>query len=179
VCRRLSSLNRKTRGQNTGSQPDGPSLLRGLSCFYLSLLPCNYFGLGQYGNLRSLGSLGVSVFYVLSGFVLYLNYPPEKTIQGTRFPFLSFYVSRFARIYPAFLLTTLLAIPLEVFSPTKTGFWEPFLMTLGMVHCFQKSACWRFNDVGWSLSVEAFFYAVFPFLLIACFPLSLKRISAF
>src|SRR5579885_1934252 len=78
-----------------------------------------------YEILQQIGWLGVSLFFVLSGFVLYVNYlTPEKQKKNCW----DFYTARFARIYPVFILTTLVAIPIELFSPEK----RPVLFPLAM-----------------------------------------------
>ncbi len=137
-----------------------------------------YFFTVPEGPMVRLGQLGVSIFFVLSGFVLFINYlkPAKKENikegETKREPQLfypkKFYVARWARIYPVFLVTTLLAIPLQLFSTGSEGFWQPLFFNTILLHCFVPSACHSFNDVGWTLSVEAFFYMMFPFLAL-CF----------
>ncbi len=124
----------------------------------------NFFGIHNPALLlivRNLGHLGVSLFYVLSGFVLFVNYPPRA---DRPLALKKFYIARFSRIYPVFFLTTLLAIPLEWFSPSKTAFWLPLAQNITLTQCLTQSSCGSFNDVGWSIGVEFFFYLAFPVL---------------
>ena len=65
-----------------------------------------------FTNVLSEGFLGVGFFFILSGFILALNYKDKfrkKTISLKKF-----YISRFARIYPMHFITLLAAIPISV-----------------------------------------------------------------
>src|ERR1700722_13625137 len=54
------------------------------------------------------GYLGVPFFFVLSGFILTYNYASDSQRQiGAR----SFWVARFARIYPIYLVSLVLSLP--------------------------------------------------------------------
>lgn len=142
----------------------GLRLWAALAVFFSHLYHFNYFGIQNVAVVTALGHLGVSVFYVLSGFVLYINYGPQYH-QTAKLKTKAFYWARFARVYPVYFVTTLLAIPPEILSPTKTGFVQAFLLNLGLLQCLTPTACGRLNDVGWSVGVEAVFYVLFPLFL--------------
>src|SRR4051812_12601392 len=57
------------------------------------------------------GYLGVSFFFILSGFILALNY--KGPIIENKLNYSDFYIGRFARIYPLHFLTLLITIPLS------------------------------------------------------------------
>lgn len=121
-----------------------------------------FFGITEglaYDFLNKLGQLGVSLFFVLSGFVLYMNYLPSGS---KKYNLKSFYLARFSRIYPMFALSTLMVLPIEILSPKQEAIWEPLLYHLGLIHCFDAQACSALNSPSWSISVEAFFYLLFP-----------------
>ncbi len=115
-----------------------------------------------YNFMDQMGWLGVSLFFVLSGFVLYINYPATTDTLDVK----RFYLARFARIYPVFLITALIALPLELLSSKASGVPLPlsFLSQVSLTHCLFEATCGRFNSPGWSISVEAFFYLAFPLL---------------
>ncbi|MFB9723260.1 acyltransferase family protein [Planobispora longispora] len=108
------------------------------------------------------GFVGVSFFFILSGFVLAWSMRPGA---GAR----SFWRRRFFKIYPNHLLTLVAAIVL--FGGV---FQMPLDLTTGilnalLVHSFfpQMEIWTSFNSVSWSLSNEAFFYLLFPLLWLA------------
>lgn len=109
------------------------------------------------------GFIGVSVFYVLSGFVISFANDRWRGWQG-------YVIGRVARIYPSHLIVTaaLFAYPMyhliqKLADPHSAGV---LLTNLGLVHAWVPRDDYFFslNSVSWSLSVEVFFYAAFIFL---------------
>ena len=98
---------------------------------------------------------------MLSGFVLTWS-TAERTISKR-----DFYARRFARIYPAHLITwaavlLLAAGGVMAGASVGTAFLNLLLLhawTPGIEHYFSV------NGPSWSISTEAFFYAMFPWLL--------------
>ncbi len=99
------------------------------------------------------GYVGVSFFFVLSGFVLTWSRKPGET-PGR------FYWHRFARIWPLHALTTLLVLAAG-FAPVDRGCSLISNLTLacGATHNLV------INRPSWSLSAEAVFYLLFPLLV--------------
>lgn len=109
------------------------------------------------------GYFGVSFFFVLSGFILALNY------KGKPIKLTSFYVARFSRIYPVYIFTLLLIIPLVMWSRWDE-FYDWSVKLLLNIFCLQSfvpdmNYYFSFNAPAWSVSVEIFFYAMFPLLI--------------
>ncbi len=113
---------------------------------------------------------GVSFFFVLSGFILAWNYPVLTDWAERR----RFWLARFARIWPLHLVTCLLWIALifdfdrAAHFPGREGLIQlaanlMLLQTWVPVHDWDLS----FNGVSWSISVEFFFYALFPLLIVS------------
>lgn len=98
--------------------------------------------------------VGVSLFYLLSGFVMSWTDRPGDTAW-------LFYRRRFARIVPTYLVVAVLVLvwlaSLERFQPAD-------LMSLTLTQSWVPDSAIYFagSAVFWSLSVEVFFYAVFP-----------------
>ncbi len=111
-------------------------------------------------NIFFEGYLGVSFFFILSGFVLAYSYR-EKFSQNT-ITKKSFYLARFARIYPLHFLTLILAVPIIYFH-NSSGIIRSFLANLFLIQSF---IFFSFNAPAWSISDEMFFYLIFPFIII-------------
>lgn len=122
-------------------------------------------------NFLGSGYVAVPMFFVLSGFVLAYTYgapahpaePPRASLDRRRF-----WVARFARIYPlylmAFLLTSIYSL---VPPPGETGpdIFDP-VAGLGQVlaiHAWVPAWSLGWNLPSWSISIEFFFYLAFPF----------------
>ena len=104
------------------------------------------------------GYLGVTFFFVLSGFILHLTYRGRiaTSKQVARFG-----IARFARLYPVYLLTVLAMLP---FATLKGWADVPQFLLL---HWWIPNGALGWNDWNmptWTLSVEFFFYLCFPFL---------------
>lgn len=121
-----------------------------------------------YENFAAIGYIGVNFFFTLSGFILVYSY------DGREYSPAGFWRSRFARIYPAYLFSLLLALPgfmaaldrldLPFFAWSKAHFTLSCFLTLTLLQAWVPQGALTWNPVCWSLSVEAFFYALFPFL---------------
>src|SRR6266852_2459959 len=123
---------------------------------------------GWLGQISSIGYVGVSFFFVLSGFILVYTYAGRDT------PARDFWRARFARIYPAFAFSLLLTGPFFFFATLMLNvpFFAWFSTHLKLVvllvpfllQAWVPLAALAWNSVAWSLSDEAFFYLLFPFL---------------
>lgn len=114
------------------------------------------------------GYIGVSFFFMLSGFVLALNY--KRRLANYEIGFRTFFVARIARIYPMHLVTLLIAIPLTLVSLKVNAEWILHLVTNGLLlHSFipYPDFYFSFNKVSWSICNEMFFYVLFPVIILA------------
>lgn len=114
-----------------------------------------------FDNVFDEGFLGVSFFFILSGFILAYNYNDkilERKVSKSKF-----YIARFARIYPLHLATLICAVPLSLFE-----LWKNLPLNLFLLQSWipLKSVYFSLNSPSWSISTEAFFYLCFPFLVI-------------
>lgn len=130
-------------------------------------------GKGWFHQIASIGYVGVSFFFILSGFILVYTYADRDVPAGI------FWRARFARIYPAYLFSLLLAAPFFFYvviklrpAPIPFLIWPQnhlvpsILLVLGLVQSWIPGAALAWNPPAWSLSDEAFFYLVFPALII-------------
>jgi hypothetical protein len=121
---------------------------------------------------------GMTLFFVLSGFVIHYNYATLVT-EG-RFRGIATYLwARFARLYPLFLLALLCSVLISIrFIEFLTGRPERFIDILHALPYFLLSVqSWFYVPIGnssliyaiggsapltWSISTEWFFYFVYP-----------------
>ncbi|GGJ51443.1 acyltransferase family protein [Streptomyces brasiliensis] len=103
------------------------------------------------------GGLGVSFFFVLSGFVLTWSAREDDTTT-------SFWRRRLVKIYPVYVVAWVLAMVLFAGSTTST---HVAVANLFMVQVWVPSYFTNFSvdSPSWSLGVEAVFYLCFPLLL--------------
>ncbi len=162
-----------SRGKGDCMKPSGQQILpltsmRFFAAFYVvlfhtlgAILPAAQTTATAVGRLISLGYVSVSLFFVLSGYILAVVYlRPGSTAQAK-----DFCVARFARIYPLLVATLLLDIPFG-FLRTRAALLATGKILLANLLLLRA---WRvdlggLNNPCWSLSVEAFFYALFPIL---------------
>ncbi len=152
-------------------RPEIPALtsLRFFAAFWVLLFHIREIGLWLGGTAAyiafvKLGYLGVSFFFVLSGFILVYVY------AGREVPKTRFWQARFARVYPVYFLALLVTVPnifsmlplLHITSGTPKIAVPAFVL---LVEAWLPRELFFWNPVAWSLSVEAFFYLVFPFAM--------------
>jgi peptidoglycan/LPS O-acetylase OafA/YrhL len=128
-----------------------------------------FLALPVVGEAMRLGDAGVTFFYVLSGFVLTWSFSPRVTIT-------TFWWRRFARIWPMLALS--MPIAWFCFSQQWRESWLPTLFGLSLVESWLRpAAAFVGNPVSWSVSCEAFFYLMFPFLIRPVLRLSLRMLA--
>ncbi len=167
-----------------GAPPSVPKLhaLTGMRFLAAAYVAFHHFALlsGVYPKtpsinlLLGLGYISVNFFFILSGFVLAWNYIDDA--GSFRVSRRTFWIARFARLYPAYALALLFALPKFVELAMRGGapaagspaLDNPWLVagtavtTPLLVQDWLGLLAW--NAVGWSLSVEAFFYLTFPYI---------------
>lgn len=116
------------------------------------------------------GYAGVTVFFVLSGFVLTHNYFDRFVGQFSARLVVSYFAARLVRVYPLYLLVLVwVTFPALWQGPLNHELWlkhalglQAWLGTLEDVYAF--------NGPGWSISVEFFLYVSFPLLVSLLLP---------
>lgn len=110
------------------------------------------------------GSSGVNFFFVLSGFILAYSYLDAGA--HLRVTCRTFWIARIARILPVYLLVWFIAIgPYLSTHPTPARTLVTAVSTFTLVQSWlPMSWITVWNAPSWSLSVEAFFYLMFPVL---------------
>lgn len=117
-------------------------------------------------NIAVIGWSGVNLFFILSGFVLFLPYASGiRTISSTIAVF-SFFKKRSQRIFPLFFVSVFLVFALRSFPYTKEIGLD-FIASLFLVHTFYFPTFFpNFNRPLWSIGVEWWFSIIFPLFVI-------------
>ncbi|MFP5367158.1 MAG: acyltransferase family protein, partial [Actinomycetes bacterium] len=119
------------------------------------------------------GSIGVDVFFTLSGFVITLLIMKEYLAQG-RLRLGVFYANRLARLWPALLAVCAVIVAVGALFPWskwagQEGFVLPaaaYVMNLARFGLFGESIAGETLGPTWTLAVEEQFYLVWPLLLL-------------
>lgn len=143
--------------------------MTGLRCFAAINIVLFHFSNPQwFGFLAPVvnaGYISVSYFILLSGFVLAYNYS-ERARRG-ELEIKRFYEARFTRIYPIYLLSLILSLgelKAEYASHTHAMFWTGLVLTPLLLQGWIPAVATFMNTPAWTMSAEAFFYVIFPWL---------------
>lgn len=121
--------------------------------FYKSIISGKFNAAFDSVNFLKFGYLGVDFFFVISGFVIFLNY--DKYVP------LKFFYSRFRSIYPTFILCMLTTLLVGVYFGESLNYYQ---IALNMVFLPEVFGYRWVDGVYWTLFFEVFFY-----LLVLCF----------
>jgi peptidoglycan/LPS O-acetylase OafA/YrhL len=97
----------------------------------------------------------VAYFFVLSGFIMFVAYNKNKPVNYSQY-----YINRFARIYPVYLVALILTVLVKLPNIGLT----PLLFQSVLMQSWQPKYAYVINYTGWSLSTEMFFYLTFPLI---------------
>lgn len=160
-----------------------------VALFHMQSMKAFYFSAAAVRQFASIGYSGVSFFFVLSGFILVYTYAGRATSLR------AFWQARFARIYPALAFCLLLTAPgfffccvmmrahdPRVFVSEWTWIaphmWLAAILSVTLLQAWLPQTALAWNMPNWSLSVEAFFYLLFPFMLPRMMRLSRRQLLA-
>ena len=143
--------------------------LTGLRCFAALNIVFFHFSnpqwFGVLAPVVNAGYASVSYFILLSGFVMAYNYAArarEGQLSKVRF-----WEARFTRLYPIYLLSLILAwqmIPLEHGAHTHAMFWTGMVLSPLLLQGWIPEIATFLNTPAWTMSAEAFFYFIFPWM---------------
>ena len=130
--------------------------------------------LGHVGSKVEWGTLGASLFFCLSGFLLMYRAGNERTVCTIK-DSLQFAKDKLKKIYPLHIITMVIVIAYNV---AEIIYWKNPLLTFGRfiipgaVLNITLLQCWIpddrvniiLNPVSWYLSTAAFLYFIFPYV---------------
>jgi peptidoglycan/LPS O-acetylase OafA/YrhL len=157
----IKSLNQRSKHFNQ---------LDGLRCIAVAIVLISHWLRYKAVDLVPLGSMGVNLFFVLSGFLITRILLISKEENGGKAiwpPIKHFYLRRTLRIFPIYYLTIIFLALINFPSTRENIAW---LLTYTFNIKISLLSASVNNSVGflfhlWSLSVEEQFYIFFPLLL--------------
>lgn len=111
------------------------------------------------------GVSGVSLFFIISGFILAVPFAKEKLLQEQRVNLKSYYWRRVTRLEPVYIITLVLYFIFRVYflkHETSGELLPHFFASLFYVHNIVFNDHSLVNGVAWSLEVEIQFYLLMP-----------------
>jgi peptidoglycan/LPS O-acetylase OafA/YrhL len=109
----------------------------------------------------SIGSLGVQVFFVISGFVVALPFARHRLLGATRPTLGRYFLRRLTRIEPPYLIALLATYLLW---RNFRGYLPDLLAGLIYIHQFVFAIGNPINIATWTLEIEVCFYLLAPWL---------------
>jgi peptidoglycan/LPS O-acetylase OafA/YrhL len=137
---------------------------------------------GYWGLVGARMEIGVPIFFVLSGFLLFRPWV-KSAVTGGPPPSVSRYaVHRVRRIMPAYVITVLFAYVLYHFreaGPNPGHSWLGLVRNLTLTQIYTDGYLGKYLHQGltqmWSLAVEGAFYVTLPFLAYGLLALICRR----
>ncbi len=120
---------------------------------------------GVLAPVVNAGYASVSYFILLSGYVLAYNYSARA--RAGQLDIVRFYKARFTRLYPIYLLSLILAwrmVPQEWASHSHAMFWAGMVLSPLLLQGWIPDIATFLNTPAWTMSAEAFYYLVFPWM---------------
>ena len=136
----------------------------------LLVLLFHWFPVDHWVNVLPNGPIGVTLFFVLSGYLI-SNILMGQQAAGTFLPsFKNFVIRRALRIFPIYFLVLLgLLVGKKIGIQVVTNFYEHpvYYWTYFYNHWLEQTQNWSdMLSPYWSLSVEEQFYIVWPFFML-------------
>jgi exopolysaccharide production protein ExoZ len=142
--------------------------LRAIAALAVVIVHITFNASGYTGNaviaeVGSFGHIGVDIFFVISGFIMYLM------IDARNISTAEFLIDRASRIWPAYIICSFLLLVLAVAgrSLVVPSSYDFALSLLLIPHFAPSHEIVPYLVVGWTLSYEIFFYAILAISLVA------------
>jgi peptidoglycan/LPS O-acetylase OafA/YrhL len=122
---------------------------------------------GPFAPIVDNGFTSVSFFLLLSGFVLAYNYS-DKAQKG-QLSARTFWVARISRLYPIYLFALLISMGMlvdEWHARSHAQFTWGVVLTPMLLQGWSPSLSTFWNTPAWTMCTEAFFYLIFPLVIL-------------
>lgn len=119
----------------------------------------------EHTKLLWSGAWGVSVFFVLSGFLMAYNYH-NRTLDSSPKSIFHFAWKKVSKLYPLHIITLLAILPLCDLSIGRYPLLKNIFSNVFLLQSWSGNAgtYFSFNAVSWYLSTCFFLYLCFPFI---------------
>nr|WP_252263691.1 acyltransferase [Paracidobacterium acidisoli] len=131
---------------------------------------------GPFAPIVDNGYTSVSFFLLMSGFILAYNYS-ERAQAGT-LKARSFWLARFSRLYPVYVFALLISLGMlveEWHARSHAQFAWGLALTPLLLQGWSPTLSTFWNTPAWTMCTEAFFYLIFPAVVVWKRP---KRLGA-
>ncbi|GAC1393017.1 MAG: hypothetical protein NVSMB38_18960 [Ktedonobacteraceae bacterium] len=172
LSERLMSLVEDSRQKNSIASLDG---VRAIACLAVVSFHLNY--IVQLWNASALGHLaiaialsgdsGVTLFFVLSGFLLFLPYAKSLLFNDVWPSTRRFYLRRALRIIPGYYASLFLLILISHPEYLRLDHLKELGLFLTFFMDSTQATYQKINSPFWSLAVEWQYYLLLPFLALA------------
>ena len=155
---------------------DGIDILRALAVIavvvyhFFVLLGLTHIPLFPY--MKTFGSLGVPLFFVISGYLIYRSVERNITQKGRKRGLLNYFFHRLFRILPAYYFNLFIVFIMASFVLNhdyfySASFFKQFFTNLTFTSYFvHKTAGFGINGAYWTLGIEMIWYIVAPLFFI-------------
>ncbi len=145
--------------------------LTGLRCFAALNIVFFHFSnakwFGPFAPIVDNGYTSVSFFLLMSGYILAYNYS-DRAAAG-KLSTRNFWIARLSRLYPVYLFALLLSLGMlaeEWRTRTHAEFGHGVALTLVLLQGWVPTLCKFWNTPAWTMCTEAFFYLIFPAVIL-------------
>ena len=122
--------------------------------FHATVISKAYLGYDLLGGLFLFGYSGVDIFFVLSGFIIFLKHRDDANSPKSLKPY---FQKRFIRIYPLYWVIALALVPIYFAPAYDASYCIVLFKSLLLLPQVDNPVV----TVAWSLSQEVFFYGMF------------------
>ena len=140
--------------------------LRGVAILAIVVSHCNFKQTFAWADFCPLGSLGVEIFILLSGFLSCYWHFEERQASITFWGSWERIKKKMGKYYPLHIITMLLAMPLayDALTDGHAFAWVKLLLNAALLQswCFREEIAWSYNGVAWFLSLMGFFVIITP-----------------
>ncbi|MGA7523516.1 MAG: acyltransferase [Acidobacteriaceae bacterium] len=140
---------------------------------------CNPKWFGPLSPIVESGYTSVSFFLLLSGFVLAYNYSDRA--QKGQLKAKNFWIARISRLYPIYLVALVVSLGMlmeEWHARSHAQFAWGVILTPLMLQGWSPSLSTFWNTPAWTMCTEAFFYLIFPLVILWKRPKHIGRLCA-